>query len=143
MSVLNANIKKYFPGYDIKVAHKEILLDFADAEVNVFSSTFGIEVSNQIRGCSVHFIRSGMRVAKLVNISTISLGYQIFMSVVKLIPNSSSKELVNVAFKVLCGMLPFTKLCSHLPPPLNHTSAEEVNGAISKLGWSGGHDLLF
>ena len=73
------------------------------------------------------FIRSGMRVAKLVNISTMSLGYQIFMSVVKLIPDNSSKELVNVACKVLCGLLPFTKLSSHLPPPLNHTSAEEVN----------------
>jgi len=67
-------------------------------------------------------------VAKLVNVSTISLGYQIFMSVVKLIPDNSSKELVNIAFTVLCGSLPFTKLSSPLPSPLNHTtSAAEEN----------------
>jgi len=98
-------LRSIFPGTILKWHIKEILLDFADAEANAFSSTFGAEISNQICGCSVHFIRSGMRVAKLVNVSTISLGYQIFMSVVKLIPENSSKELVNIAFKVLCGKL--------------------------------------
>ena len=127
LSVLNTNVKKYFPWYDIKVAHKEILLDFDDAEANAFFSAFGVEISSHLRGCAVHFIRSGMRVAKLVNISTTSLGYQIFMSVVKLIPDNSCKELVNLAFKVLSGSLPFTRLSSHLPPHLNRVTTEEVN----------------
>ena len=48
-------------------------------------------VTNLIRSCSVHFIRSAMRVAKLVNISTTSLGYQMFMSVVNLSPTIHPK----------------------------------------------------
>ena len=126
LSVLNTNVKKHFPRYDIKVAHKEILLDFDNAEANAFCSAFGVEISSHLRGCAVYFIRSGMRVAKLVNISTTSLGCQIFMSVVKLIPDNSCKELVNLAFKVLSGSLPFTRLSSHLPH-LNCVTTEEIN----------------
>ena len=60
-------------------------MDFDDAEANAFCSAFGVEISSHLCGCAVHFIRSGIRVAKLVNIFTTSLGYQMFMSVVKLI----------------------------------------------------------
>ena len=145
LSVLNTNVKKYFPRYDIKVAHKEILLDFDNAEANAFCSAFGAEISSHLHGCKVHFIRSGMRVAKLVNISTTSLGYQIFMPVVRLIPDNSCKESVNLAFKVLPGSLPFTRLSSHLPPPLNRVQVSpkksiQASGTISKPGLSGGHD---
>ena len=45
--------------------HKEILLDFNEAESNAFSEAFGKEINNILRGCSVHFFRSAMRVAKI------------------------------------------------------------------------------
>ena len=44
------------------MAHKEILLDFDEAETNGFKSSFGNDVSNVLRGCSVHFLRLAMRV---------------------------------------------------------------------------------
>ena len=93
------------------MAHKEILLDFDDAEVNAFCSAFGV---SYLHGCAVHFIRSGMRVAKLVNISITSVGYQIFMSVVKLIPDNSCKELVNLAFKDHYPLPGCLHTCHHL-----------------------------
>ena len=125
-SVLTNNVKKQHPNYDIRKDHKEILLDFDDAEANAFRSAFGEEVTTLIRGCSVHFIRSAMRVAKLVNISATSLGYQVFMLVAKLIPDNSSKDMVTLAFKVLEGVKPFTRLSAHLPPPLNVVTMMEV-----------------
>ena len=126
LSVLTTNVRRYNPNYDIKKDHKEILLDFDDAEANAFRLAFGEEVINLIRGCSFHFIRSAMRVAKLVNIST-SLGYQVFMSVVKIIPDNSSKDMVTLAFRVLSGVTPFTRLSARLPPPLNVVTMEEVD----------------
>ena len=36
LSELSQNVKDYVPNYNIKVAHKEILLDFDEAEVNGF-----------------------------------------------------------------------------------------------------------
>ena len=54
-----------------------MLLDFTESEANAFEESFDSNVSNLLCGCSVHFIRSAMRIAKIVNPST-SLGYQIF-----------------------------------------------------------------
>ena len=57
--------------------HKEILLDFNDAESRAFMDTFGEPISNLLHGCSVYFICPAMHVANLVNSSTISPGYQL------------------------------------------------------------------
>ena len=65
LSVLTHNVKNHEPIYDIRKAHKEILLDFDDAEANSFQESFGNNVMSLIRGCSVHFMRSAMRVARL------------------------------------------------------------------------------
>ena len=81
--ILSQNVKKLKPDYDINIAHKEILLDFDDAEANAFQDSFGKTIFNIMRGCSVHFIFSAMRVAKLVNPSTVSDGYQLFMAIAK------------------------------------------------------------
>lgn len=86
LATLVANVKEYVSTYSITAAHKEILLDFDDAEASGFREAFGAEITNLFRGCYVHFIRSSMRVAKQVNPSQSSIGYQIFMSIVKLIP---------------------------------------------------------
>jgi len=127
LSVFSSNIKNAFPRYQMTSAHKEILLDFAEGEANAFRESFGMEINNLLRGCSVHFIRSAMRIAKIVNPSTHSLGYQIFMSVAKLIPDNPSKDKVKLAFSVLSGTESFTKLSESLPPPLCNVSLGEVD----------------
>ena len=90
LSVLTHNVKRQYKDYDINRMHKEILLDFDDVESRAFIDTFGEPISNLLRVCSVHFICLAMRVAKLVNSSTISPGYHIFMSIVKCIPVETS-----------------------------------------------------
>ena len=52
LSVFSAHIKQAFPRYDMATAHKEILLDFAEGEVNAFQESFGVEINNVIHGCS-------------------------------------------------------------------------------------------
>ena len=66
----------------------------------------------------MHFIRSSMRVAKQVNPSQSSVGYQIFMAIAKLIPDNSSKEEVMLAFSILSGAEPCTRLQHKLPSTL-------------------------
>lgn len=60
LSVLVRNVSHLHHDY-INSVYKEILLDFDESEAKVF---------NILRGCSVHFIRSTMRMAKAVNLST-------------------------------------------------------------------------
>jgi len=78
-------------------------MDFDEAEASGFRDVFGEEVTNHFRGCSVHFIKSSMRVAKQVNPSTSSIGYQVFMTIAKLIPDNSNKDEVMLAFSILSG----------------------------------------
>lgn len=127
LKVLSCNVKHLYPTYQLKAAHKEILSDFDEEEVNGFKECFGEEVSSILRGCSVHFLRSAMRIAKLVNSSVTSVGYQIFMSVAKLIPENSSQTVVKMAFKVLSGAESFTNLATSLPPPLCSLTIGEVD----------------
>jgi len=63
LSVLVSNVKKQQSLYDIHTDHK-VLLDFDDAEANVFMDSFEKNIANIIRGCLVHFICSAMHVAR-------------------------------------------------------------------------------
>ena len=74
LSKLAGNVKFCHNEYDIKTAHKEILLDFDDAESNAFIASFGQELSNVLRGCAVHFKRSAMHVLKLVRVCVLNGG---------------------------------------------------------------------
>ena len=125
------NVTTQHQGYDVTKAHKEILIDFADAEANAFVESFGQPISNLLRGCSVHFIRSALRVAKVVNHSTTSFGYHIFMAIAKRIPDECSTERVQTCFDVLCGVKSFQELSSYLPPNLSKLNALEVETS----GW--------
>ena len=118
LSTLVRNVKEYVNTYDITTTHKEILLDFDEAEASGFRDAFGEEITNLIRGCSVHFIRSSMRVAKQVNPSTSSAGYQLFMAIAKLIPDNSNKDEVMLAFRILSGEESYTRLRHKLPTTL-------------------------
>ena len=124
LKVLSCNVKHLHPRYELKAAHKEILLDFDEAEANGFKETFGEEISTILRGCSVNFLRSAMRIA---NSSVASVGYQIFMSIAKLIPENSSQTIVKMAFKILSGAEPFTNLSTSLLPPLCSITIGEVD----------------
>ena len=73
-----------------------------------------------------------MRIAKLINSSVASVGYQVFMSVAKLIPENTSQSVVQTAFKVLSGAEAFTKLSTQLPPPLCSITL----GEIDTVRWS-------
>jgi len=127
LSKLAKNVKSQVKDYNIKTAHKEILVDFDDAESNAFAASFGQELLNIIRGCSVHFLRSAMRVAKLVNVSTTSPGYKIFMSIAKRIPDEDNKKNVDEAFDVLCGLRSFKQFAVHLPPDLRTIDSTQVD----------------
>jgi len=65
LSTLVSNVKEYVNTYSITTAHTEILLDFDETEASGFHDAFGEEVTNHFRDCSVHFIRSLMRVISL------------------------------------------------------------------------------
>ena len=83
LNVFASNVKKQQSTYNIQTSHKEILLDFDDAEANVFQESFDEDIMRIIRGCHVHFLCSAMRVAKVVNSSLHSVGYRLFMSISK------------------------------------------------------------
>ena len=93
----------------MKTAHKEILVDFDDAEANAFMENFVKDVSNILCGCAFHFVKLAMRVQRLVNFSTVSPGYNIYVN---------SNEDTRWAFQgncgssffVLCDLETFTKL---------------------------------
>ena len=59
-----------------------------------------------------------MRVAKLVNASSSSPGYHIFMHIARKIPDESSKDIVQHEFDVLCGIKPLGSISVHLPQDL-------------------------
>ena len=110
------------PLYDIHTNHREVLLDFDDAEANAFIDSFGKNITNIIRGCSVHFMRSAMRVAKVVNPSVHSDGYKVFMVIAKRIPDEPSADIVLEAFDILHRQKPHSEFSKALPPDLiSHT----------------------
>ena len=115
-----------YKDYSINEKHKEILLDFDDAEANGFTQAFGKNIANILQGCSVHFLRSAMRVAKLVNLPS-SAGYHIFMSIAKRIPDERSQQTVTDAFDVLCVIKSFEMFSSHLPPNLKLLKGSDVD----------------
>ncbi|MCY3928218.1 MAG: hypothetical protein OXG81_08075, partial [Acidobacteria bacterium] len=126
LSKLECNVTSLYKDYNIGEKHKEILLDFDDAESNGFTQAFGKSIANILRGCSVHFLRSAMRVAKLVNLPS-SAGYHIFMSIAKRIPDERSQKTVTDAFDVLCGTKSFEIFSSYLPPNLKSLKASDVD----------------
>ena len=55
LSVLAGNVKKQHKNYNITTSHKEILMDFADAEVIAFQASFGKDIACILRECRIHF----------------------------------------------------------------------------------------
>ena len=55
LSKLECNVTSMYKDHNIGEKHKEILLDFDDAEANGFTQAFGKSIANILRGCSAHF----------------------------------------------------------------------------------------
>ena len=55
MSTLDCNGKALHKEYNIAKDHKEILLDFDQAQYNAFIEASGKEINNIFQGCSLHF----------------------------------------------------------------------------------------
>ena len=128
LSKLAKNVRSQHKDYDIKKVHKEILVDFDEAEANAFTENFK-DVTNILRGCSVHFLRSAMRITRLVNLSTSSPRYHIFMHIVKKIPDEPSTKEVDEDFDVLCSAKPLDQFSDQirLPPNLNNVDFSQVD----------------
>ena len=127
LNVLVNNVKKQQHAYNIQTSHKEILLDFDDAEANAFQESFGEDIMRIIRGCYVHFLRSAMRVAKVVNSSVHSVGYRLFMSISKRIPDEPSRDFVMEAFDILSGQKSFMCFAKYLPSDLSSLKSCEID----------------
>jgi len=140
LNVLVNNVKKQQPLYNIHTTHKEVLLDFDNAEANTFVDSFGENITNIIRGCSVHFMRSAMCVAKVVNPSVHSDGYKVFMGIVKRIPDEPSTDVVMEAFDILHGQKPHSDFSKALPPDLLCFSVDTSNWKQAETGWTGEND---
>ena len=128
--------------YNITTSHKEVLVDFADAEANAFQASFGKDVTYILRGCRVHFLRSVMRVAKLVNASSSSPGYHNFMPIARKTPDESSKDVVQHEFDILCGLKPLGSISLHLPQDL-YSQFNDRDTRNWKLGQTGGELLAY
>ena len=137
LSVLVNNVTKQHPLYDIHTDHREVLLDFDDAEANAFIDSFGKNITNLIRGCSVHFMWSSMRVAKVVNPSVHSDGYKVFMAIAKRIPDEPSADVVLEAFDILQGKKPHSDFSKALPPDLMsfNVDTNDWKGAKTWVDW--------
>ena len=75
----------------------------------------------------MHFTRSAMRAAKVVNSSTLSVGYHLFMTIAKQIPDEPSKDIVQEAFDVLSGVKSFETFSENLPPDISSLNSSQVD----------------
>ena len=98
LSVLTHNVKREYKDYDINRMHKEILM-----MLSLEHSLFGEPVSNLLRVFSSFYSLS----YACSQASIVSPEYRIFMSIVKCIPDEPSRDVVQDAFEVLCGMKSF------------------------------------
>ena len=93
---------------------KQILVDFDDAEYNglvkVLEKDFAEKV---IRGCSVHWMRSVNRVAKIVCRS--SDEESVFKHLGKIVQELQEKDTVITIFDVMSGKKDLTSASDHLP----------------------------
>jgi len=121
LSVFSAHIKQTFPRYNTATLHKEILsLDFDEGEANAFQQSIGMEIAWLF--CIFYKIcyensKDGESIDTLIRISNFHVCCKI----------NSSKDKVKLAFNVLSGSEPFTKLSESLPPPLCNSSLGEVD----------------
>ena len=110
---------------------KQILVDFDDAEYNGLVKVLGKDFAEKvIRGCSVHWVRSANRVAKIV--CTSSDEESVFKYLGKIIQESQEKDAVLKIFDVMSGKEDVASASEYLPEQLADKCR---NKAISNTSW--------
>lgn len=110
---------------------KQIVVDFDDAEYNGFSQVLGKDLAEKLlRGCSVHWMRSANKVAKVVCQSRDEEA--IFKILARKVEDVSSKDDVMVIFDILCGKKDLTTATPFVPDSLKHLCQ---NATIANDEW--------
>ena len=102
-----------YPNFKKGRAVKQILVDFDDAKYNGLVEVLGTDFAQKvIRGCSVHWMRSVNRIAKMVCASRDEEA--VFKYIGKIIQETQDKETVIKMFDVLSGKKNVKEATEHL-----------------------------
>ena len=122
---------KYYPNFRKGQSLKQILLDFDHAEYNGLVKVLGKDFAEKvIRGCSVHWMRSVNRVAKIV--CTSSEEESVFKYLGKIIQESQEKDVVLKIFEVMSGKEDIASASEYLSGQLADKCG---NKEISNTSW--------
>ena len=120
-----------YPAFRKGKSLKQILVDFDDAEYNGFVDVLGKDVAEKVvRGCSVHWMRSVNRVAKMV--CSTKDEEVIFKSLGKTVESVQGKEQVLEIFQILSGKKDINYAVPYLSESLQQTC---TNGDASNTSW--------
>ena len=120
-----------YPNFRKGQSLKQILVDFDDTEYNGLVQVLGKDLAEKlIRGCSVHWMRSVNRVAKIV--CTSSEEESVFKHLGKVIQESEEKNVVLKIFEVMSGKEDITSASEYLSEQL---AVKCRNKDISNTSW--------
>ena len=124
-------VTKYYPNFRKGQSLKQILVDFDDAEYNGLVKVLGKDFAEKvIRGCSVHWMRSVNRVAKIV--CTSSEEESVLKYLGKIIQESQEKDAVLKIFEVMSGKEDIASASEYLSGQL---ADKRGNKEISNTSW--------
>ena len=124
-------VTREYPNFKKGHTLKQILVDFDDAEYNGLVEVLGMDFAQKvIRGCSVHWMRSVNRVAKMVCASRDE--ESVFKYIGKIIQETQDKDTVIEMFDVLSGKKDVKEATEHLPDAM----AEKcVHNNVTNTHW--------
>ena len=123
---------KINPNFDNGKTLRQIVVDFDDAEYNGFTQVLGKDITEKLlRGCSVHWMRSVNKVAKLVCQSRDE--ETIFKTLARRVEDATKKEDVMEIFDILSGKKPLKNATPYVTENLKQFCKE--NNDVSNDGW--------
>ena len=123
---------KINPNFDNGKSLRQIVVDFDDAEYNGFTQVLGKCITEKLlRGCSVHWMRSVNKVAKLVCQSRDE--ETIFKTLARKVEDATRKEDVMEIFEILSGKKDLKNAIPYVSENLKHL-CKETND-VSNDGW--------
>ena len=125
-------VTKINPNFDNGKSLRQIVVDFDDAEYNGFTRVLGKCITEKLlRGCSVHWMRSVNKVAKIVCQSRDE--ETIFKTLARKVEDATRKEDVMEIFEILSGKKELKNATSYVSENLKHL-CKETND-VSNDGW--------
>ena len=120
------------PNFDNEKTLRKILLDFDDAEYNGLTRVLGKDITEKLlRGCSVHWMRSVNKVAKLVCQSRDE--ENTFKTLARIVEDATRKVDFMEIFDILSGKKDLKNATPYVPENLKHLCRE--NDDVSNDGW--------